>query len=51
MSTLEAAIADATENLGESETREALLKKAEFFAQVLENPALSFDWTNFFSDW
>ena len=34
LSTLEAAIADATENLGESETREALLKKAEFFAQV-----------------
>ena len=34
LATLEAAIADATENLGESETREALLKKAEFFAQV-----------------
>ena len=34
LATLEAAIADATENLGESETREALLKKAEFLAQV-----------------
>jgi len=34
MKGLEAAIEDATENLGESETREALLKKAEFLAQI-----------------
>merc|ERR1712015_73986 len=39
LSTLEAAIADATENLGESETREALLKKAEFFAQIGDKDA------------
>jgi len=34
MKGLEAAIEDATENLGESETREALLKKAEQLAQI-----------------
>lgn len=34
LGTLEAAIADAVENLGESETREALLNKAEFLAQI-----------------
>jgi len=39
LSTLEAAIADATENLGESETREALLKKAEFLAQIGDKDA------------
>merc|ERR1712156_42113 len=39
LATLEAAIADATENLGESETREALLKKAEFFAQIGDKDA------------
>ena len=39
LSTLEAAIADATENLGESETREALLKKAEFLAQIGDKEA------------
>jgi len=31
---LNAAISDAEENLGESETRDALLKKAEFFAVI-----------------
>jgi len=31
---LNAAISDAEENLGESETREALLKKAEFYAVI-----------------
>jgi len=34
LETLDAAIADALENLGESETREALLNKAEFLAQI-----------------
>jgi len=34
LGTLDAAIADALENLGESETREALLNKAEFLAQI-----------------
>ena len=39
LATLEAAILDATENLGESETREALLKKAEFYAQIGDKDA------------
>jgi len=36
---LDAAISDAEENLGESETREALLKKAEFYAIVGDKEA------------
>jgi len=39
LATLEAAIVDATENLCESETREALLKKAEFYAQIGDKDA------------
>ena len=36
---LEAAITDADENLGESELREALLKKSEFLAQIGDKDA------------
>jgi len=36
---LDAAITDAEENLGESELREALLKKAEFFANIGDKDA------------
>jgi len=36
---LDAAISDAEENLGESETREALLKKAEFYAIIGDKEA------------
>jgi len=36
---LDAAISDAQENLGESETREALLKKAEFYASIGDKEA------------
>jgi len=39
LETLDAAITDAEENLGESELREALLKKAEFFANVGDKDA------------
>ena len=34
LAALDAGISDAEENLGESEVREALLKKAEFLAQI-----------------
>ena len=36
---LDAAISDAKDNLGESEVREALLKKAEFLAQIGDKDA------------
>jgi len=39
LTTLDAAITDATENLGESETREALLKKSEFLALIGDKDA------------
>jgi len=36
---LDAAVSDAEENLGESETREALLKKAEYYALICDKDA------------
>ena len=39
LATLDAGISDAEENLGESEVREALLKKAEFLAQIGDKEA------------
>ena len=39
LTALETAISDAQENLGESEVREALLKKAEYLAQIGEKEA------------
>merc|ERR1719373_972447 len=39
LAALDTGISDAEENLGESETREALLKKAEFFAQIGDKDA------------
>jgi len=39
LTSLDAAISDAKDNLGESEVREALLKKAEFLAQIGDKDA------------
>ena len=39
LTTLDAAISDADDNLGESELREALLKKSEFLAQIGDKDA------------
>lgn len=39
LATLDAAVADAEENLGESEVREALLAKADYLATIGDKPA------------